>query len=150
MATHSSILAWRIPWIEDPGRLPSIGSWRVVHNWVTITLYWIQNTTKLKTKGLFPGLWWLLGPRSEIRDGAVRFWRWHVQWILSTGVEGEALQVDQFKDYILTRWTWVWVNSGSWWWTGRPGVLRFMGSKRVGHNWATDLIWYIYIKFEDF
>ena len=28
----------------------------------------------------------------------------------------------------LTRWTWVWVNSGSWWWTGRPGVLRFMGS----------------------
>ena len=41
----------------------------------------------------------------------------------------------------LTRWTWVWVNSGSWWWTGRPGVLRFMGSQRVGHNWATDLIW---------
>ena len=39
----------------------------------------------------------------------------------------------------LTRWTWVWVNSGSWWWTGRPGVLRFMGSQRVGHNWATEL-----------
>ena len=29
----------------------------------------------------------------------------------------------------LTRWTWVWVNSGSWWWTGRPGVLRFIGSQ---------------------
>ena len=41
----------------------------------------------------------------------------------------------------LTQWTWVWVNSGSWWWTGRPGVLRFMGSQRVGHDWATDLIW---------
>ena len=41
----------------------------------------------------------------------------------------------------LTRWTWVWVNSGSWWWTERPGVLRFMGSQRVGHDWATDLIW---------
>ena len=40
-----------------------------------------------------------------------------------------------------TRWTWVWVNSGSWWWTGRPGVLRFMGLQRVVHNWATDLIW---------
>ena len=40
----------------------------------------------------------------------------------------------------LTRWTWVWVNSGSWWWTGRPGVLQFMGSHRVGHDWATDLI----------
>ena len=41
----------------------------------------------------------------------------------------------------LTRWTWVSVNSGSWWWIGRPGVLQFMGSQRVGHDWATDLIW---------
>ena len=41
----------------------------------------------------------------------------------------------------LTRWTWVWVNSRSWWWTGRPGVLRFMGSQRVGHDWATELNW---------
>ena len=40
-----------------------------------------------------------------------------------------------------TRWTWVWVNSGSWWWTGRPGVLWFMGSQRVGHNWVTELNW---------
>ena len=35
----------------------------------------------------------------------------------------------------------VWVNSGSWWWTGRPGVLQFMGSQRVGHDWATELNW---------
>ena len=41
----------------------------------------------------------------------------------------------------LTRWTWVWVNSGSWWRTERPGMLRFTGSQRVGHDWATDLIW---------
>ena len=41
----------------------------------------------------------------------------------------------------LTRWTWVWMNSGSWWWTMRPGVLRFMGSQRVGHDWATELNW---------
>ena len=40
----------------------------------------------------------------------------------------------------LTRWTWVWINSGSWWWTGRPGVLWFMGSQRFGHDWATDLV----------
>ena len=38
-----------------------------------------------------------------------------------------------------TRWTWVWVNSGSWWWTGRPGVLQLIGSQRVGHGWATEL-----------
>ena len=40
-----------------------------------------------------------------------------------------------------TRCTWVWVNSGSWWWTGRPGMLQFMGSQRVGHDWATELNW---------
>ena len=38
-----------------------------------------------------------------------------------------------------TRWAWVWVNSGSWWWTGRPGVLWFMGSQRVRHDWVTEL-----------
>ena len=40
-----------------------------------------------------------------------------------------------------TQWTWVWMNSGSWWWTGRPGVLRFMGLQRVGHYWLTELNW---------
>ena len=38
-----------------------------------------------------------------------------------------------------TRWAWVWVDSGSWWWTRRPSVLWFMGSQRVGHDWATEL-----------
>ena len=40
-----------------------------------------------------------------------------------------------------TWWTWVWVNSRSWWWTGRPGMLQFMGSQRVGHDWVTQLNW---------
>ena len=42
---------------------------------------------------------------------------------------------------LLTRWTWVWLNSRSWWWTGRLGMLRFMGSQRVGHDWLTELNW---------
>ena len=37
------------------------------------------------------------------------------------------------------QWTWVWVNFGSWWWTGRSGMLRLMGSQRVRHHWATEL-----------
>ena len=40
-----------------------------------------------------------------------------------------------------TQWTWIWVNSRSWWWTGRPGVLKSTGSQRVGHNWVTELNW---------
>ena len=43
------------------------------------------------------------------------------------------------------QWTWVWVDSGSWWWTGSPGVLQFMGLQRVGHDWVTELNWTILI-----
>ena len=39
----------------------------------------------------------------------------------------------------LTQRTWVWVNSRSWWWTGRPGLLQSMGSQRAGHDWVTEL-----------
>ena len=42
----------------------------------------------------------------------------------------------QFAKLLLT---WIWVNSRSWWWTGRPGVLQFMGSRKVGHDWVTEL-----------
>ena len=45
----------------------------------------------------------------------------------------------------LTQWTWVWVDSGSWWWIGRPGMLRFMGLQRVGLDWVTDLNWMRFI-----
>ena len=41
----------------------------------------------------------------------------------------------------LTLWTWVWVDSGSWWWTRRPGLLRFMGWQKVRHNWVAELNW---------
>ena len=45
----------------------------------------------------------------------------------------------------MTYWcTLIWVNSGIWWWTGRPGMLRFMGSQRVRHNWVTELNWTTY------
>ena len=47
----------------------------------------------------------------------------------------------RWLDGITDRWTLVWISSGSWWWTGKPGVLQSMGSQRVGHNWATELNW---------
>ena len=46
-----------------------------------------------------------------------------------------------------TQWTWVWANSGSWWWTGRPGVLRSTGSQRFGHHWETELNWILTTEF---
>ena len=66
-----------------------------------------------------------------------RLWCWEG---LGAGGEGDNRGRDGWMAS-LTWWTWVWVNSGSWWWTGRPGVLRFMGSQRVGHDWATELNW---------
>ena len=57
-----------------------------------------------------------------------------------TGGEGDDRGWDGWM-VSRTWWTWVWVNSGNWWWTGRPGVLQFTGSQRVGHDWTTELNW---------
>ena len=70
---------------------------------------------------------WLIG----------RVWCWEG---LGAGGEGDDREWDSWMASP-TQWTWVWLNSRSWWWTGRPGVLRFMGSQRVGHDWATELNW---------
>ena len=64
-----------------------------------------------------------------------RLWCWVG---LGAGGEGDDRGWDSWMASP-TRWTWVWMNSRSWWWTGRPGVLQFMGSQRVGHDWATEL-----------
>ena len=64
-----------------------------------------------------------------------RLWCWEG---LGAGGEGDDRGWDGWMASLL-RWMWVSVNSGSWWWTGRPGALRFTGSQRVGHDWATEL-----------
>ena len=64
-ATHSSILAWRIPWTEEPGGLQSMGSQRVGYDWVTNTFTFLQLklTTSQFSKGLFfPTLLLLIYP----------------------------------------------------------------------------------------
>ena len=77
-------------------------------------------------------------------DSLERPWFWEG---LGTG-EGDDRGWDGWMAS-LTLCRWVCVNSGSWWWTGRPGVLQFMGSQRVRHDWATKLNWspmgYVYL-----
>ena len=66
---------------------------------------------------------------------------WKRPWCgerLKAGEEGDDRGWDGWMSS-LTQWTWVWVNSGSWWWTGRPGVLQSMGSQTGGHDWVTEL-----------
>ena len=96
------------------------------HSWVftgrTDAKSWnsnsLDNSCKELTHCKIPWYWEALGARGEADD------RWWDGWMAS-----------------LTRWTWVWVNCGSWWWTGRPGVLWFMGLQRVRHDWATEMNW---------
>ena len=67
-----------------------------------------------------------------------RPWCWER---LKEGGEGNDRGWDGWMASLMTQWTWVWVNSGIWWWTGRPCVLWSMGLQRVGHDWATELNW---------
>ena len=67
---------------------------------------------------------WLIGKDPD----AEKDWRWEERD--DRGWDGWMAS--------LTQWTWVWVNSGIWRWTGRSGMLQSMGSRRVGHNWVTE------------
>ena len=73
-----------------------------------------------------------------------RPWRWER---LKVGGEGDDRGWDG-RMASPTRWTWVWVNSGSWWWTGRPGVLQSMEPQRVRHDWVTELSWISFLKYK--
>ena len=71
----------------------------------------------------------------------VKSWLIRKDWCwerLRAGREGDDRGWDCWMAS-LTQWTWVWVDSRSWWWTGKPGMLWFMGLQRVGHNWVTEL-----------
>jgi len=80
----------------------------------------------------------ILGPPDdEVLTHWKRPWCWER---LKAGGEGANRGWDGWMASP-TWWAWVWVNSGSWWWTGKPGVLQSMGSQRVGHDWVTELNW---------
>ena len=66
-----------------------------------------------------------------------RLWCWET---LNAGKEGDNRGWDGWM-VSPTQPTWVWVNSGIWWWTGRPGALQSIGLQRVGHDWVTELNW---------
>jgi len=65
---------------------------------------------------------------------------WKRPWCwgeLKAGREGDERGWDGWMA-LPTEWTWAWASSGTWWWTGRPGMLQSRGSQRVGHDWATE------------
>ena len=95
-----------------------------------------RNDANAETPVLWPphAKCWLIG----------KDWCWEGS---GPGGEGEDRGWDGWMAS-LTRWTCVWVNSRRWWWTGRPGVLQFMGLQRVGHDWETELNWTEWMVYE--
>ena len=97
---------------------------------------------------------WNFFGRNDVKAETPVLWPPHVKsWLIGKdsdagGTGGRrrmGWQRMRWLEASLTRWTWAWVNSRSWWWTGRPGVLWFMGSWTVGHDWASELIHWNYI-----
>ena len=70
-------------------------------------------------------------------DSLERPWYWER---LRAGVEGDDRGWDGWMAS-LTQWTWFWASSGSWWCTGKSGILQSMGWQRIRHDWATELNW---------
>ena len=83
----------------------------------------------------------ILWPPDDWLSNELTHWKRLCIWErLRAGGEGDDRGWDSWMAS-LTQWTWVWVISRSWWWTGRPGVLWFIELQRVGHDWATELNW---------
>ena len=96
-------------------------------------IYQWSKQTSLSSPNLF-----LLGKRHLIKE----LTHWKRPWCWEGLKDGE--EDDRGWDGWMaspTWWTWVWVSSGGWWWTGKPGVLQSMGLQRVRHDWATELNW---------
>ena len=93
---------------------------------------------------------WMFIQRTDVEAETPIFWppdekSWLIGKDPDAGIEAAGGEGDNrgWDGWMasLTQWTWVWVNSGSWWWTGRPGLLQSMGSQRVRHDWATEVNW---------
>ena len=118
MAPHSSTLAWQIPWMEDCKEIPPVYH-KGKQSWIFTG----------RTDAEIPILWlphaksWLIWKDPD----AGRDWGQEEKGTTEDEMAGWHHQLDGYE------W--------EWWWTGRPGVLRFMGLQRVGHDWAIELNW---------
>ena len=144
---------WSRSVVSDSSRPHGLRPTRLLHPW-----NFPVKSTGVGCHCLLRSFWLLLGVlwkewcwswnSSTLATSCEELTHWQRLWCwegLGAGGEGDDRGWDGWMAS-LTQWTWVWVNSGSWWWTGRPGVLRFMGSQRVAHDWATEQNWIKWIQ----
>ena len=105
--------------------------WKVTFLYLLALYLWVKHQ-------IFPSLYSFISELGSCKGSHwKRLWCWEG---LGVGGEGDDRGWDGWLASP-TQWTWVWVNSVSWWWTGRPDMLWFMGSQRVEHHWVTELNW---------
>ena len=179
MVTHSSTLAWRIPWMEKPGRLQSTGLQTVGHDWATSLTHSLSQGYGFSCghvwmweldceEGWVPKNWcfwtvvlektlespldfkeiqpvhskgdqsWMFIGRNDTKDKIPVLWPPHAKsWLIGKDSDagrdwGQEEKRTTGWDCCMaspTLWTWVWVNSRSWWWTGRPACCNSRGCK---------------------
>ena len=100
---------------------------------------------------------WIFSGRTDVEAETPILWAPHAKsWLIGkdsdAGMDWEQEEKGTAEDETAGWHPWldgcVSVNSGSWWWTGRPGMLWFMGSQRVGHNWTSELNWLNSVKLQ--
>ena len=133
--------------------IKTVEYWRIdaFELWCWRRLLRVPGTTRRSNQSILketsPGCsledWFWSWNSNTLATSCKKLTHWKRPWCwegLGAGGEGDDRGQDGWMASP-TRWTWVWVKSGSRWWTGRPGMLRFMGSQRVRHDWATELNW---------
>ena len=138
VGSHTSILAWRISWRKELDGLQSTVAQSQTQ------LKWLRMNACIGLKVVSTQMEKKIGRRTDLLGEMERILcilRWFIVaafWWLPQRFLHPDLETVSTLLYILVG---NWVNSWSWWWTGRPGLLWFMGSQRVGHDWATELNW---------
>ena len=150
MAAHSSILAWRIPWREEPGRLQSMGSQRVRHDWATSLTH---SLIVVNSSSVINSWTWMVLTVSGLT------WPWHwdeFSWDASMCWEWVSHLNSCLSSLFIAQQQWHCKAGGNahvchlYWpipellawripWTDEPGGLQSTGSQRVRHDWATSL-----------
>ena len=109
-----------LPWTARSSNLSILKEISTGVHWKDWCLSWNPNT---------------LDTSCEVLTHWKRPWSWEGLW---AGGEGDDREWDGWMASP-TQWMWVWASSGSWWWTGKPGMLQSVGSQWIGLYWASEL-----------
>ena len=146
MAPHSSTLAWKIPWPEEPGKLQSMGSRRVGHDWATSLSHIGEGNGNPLQLIRVPRAWRIPGTGDPDGLPSMGLHRVGHDWsdLAAAAAAAAAALLTSEKAMAPHSSTLAWEIT----WTEEPGELRSMGLHRVGHDWVTSLSLFIFLHWK--